>query len=170
MGLPVKRFIAATNENDVFTKYLDSGEFRPKDSKITISNAMDVGDPSNFVRIQNLFDNNYDLISKVIYSKSFNDIETIAKIDDIYRRYNYIIDPHGAVGYLAAENYLSDNSNNVQSVILETAHPSKFMDVFTKNLDFTPNIPDRLAFCLHKNGQSQILSNDYLDFKDYLLS
>jgi threonine synthase len=151
-------------------EYLKNGKFEARNAVPTISNAMDVGNPSNFVRIQDMFENNHMSILNTIYSKSFNDRETITKINEIYREYDYIIDPHGAVGYLAAEKYLAENDDNVNSIVLETAHPSKFMDVFNDKLNFTPEIPDRLASSLQKDGHSQRLSKNYNDFKNYLLS
>lgn len=170
MGLPIDKFIAATNSNNVFTEFIESGKFNPRPSEETISNAMDVGDPSNLARINNLFNDDHSLIKEVIFSKSYSDKETLTKIQSIYDKYNYIIDPHGAVGCLALEEYINSGNSNVSGVVLETAHPAKFSDVFSNNLDFSPDLPERLASCLGKEGDVKYLSNIYDDFKEYLQS
>lgn len=169
MGLPIKKFIAATNSNDVFTLYISSGNYNPRSSVQTLSNAMDVGDPSNLARIRDLYQQNHSLITDVIYSKSYSDEQTLKMIEKINDKYNYIIDPHGAVGCLALEDYMKGNDNSVVGVVLETAHPSKFMDVFTNNLNITPTIPENLKACLDKKGYTESLSNKYSDFKDFLI-
>jgi threonine synthase len=169
MGLPIKKFIAATNSNDVFTKFIHSGKFNSHPSVQTLSNAMDVGDPSNLARIIDLYDNNHSNISDVIYSQSFSDSDTIDKMKFIKDNYGYTIDPHGAVGCLALDNYFDTIDNNSIGVVLETAHPAKFMDVFTENSNITPEIPERLKSCLDKPGISEFLSNNYSDFKSFLL-
>jgi threonine synthase len=169
MGLPIHKFIAATNANDAFTTYVKTGKFNPRASKITLSNAMDVGDPSNLARIVDLFNHDHSLITGVIFSQSCSDKETLNKIQSIYDDHGYIIDPHGAVGCLALDQYKSDFDNNISGIVLETAHPAKFLDVFSNNLNITPEIPERLAECLHKNSEFENLSNSYEDFKDFLL-
>lgn len=171
MGLPIKRFIAATNSNNVFEEYIQTGIFNPRSSVETISNAMDVGNPSNLERIIKMFNNNHSIISDIIYSKSYSDSQTIVKMNEIHSNYNYIIDPHGAVGCLAVDSYLGNNSPAFDNfIVMETAHPAKFLDVFKDNLDFTPKIPERLSECLTKESLSIELSNNYSDFKEYLLS
>jgi threonine synthase len=167
MGLPVRKFIAATNKNDVFTKYILSGEFIPRKSTVTISNAMDVGNPSNLARIKALYNSDHSLISKVIYSKNFSDKDTLTEMERIYNKNNYIIDPHGAVGSLALNEFRK--SNNATGIILETAHASKFLDVFSDHLEFKPEIPQRLSSCLHKESNVTELTNNYDEFKSYLL-
>ncbi|MCK9282126.1 MAG: threonine synthase [Melioribacteraceae bacterium] len=144
MGLPITKFISSLNSNSVFAEYISSGEFIPRSSVQTISNAMDVGNPSNLVRIAELY-NNMDAIRKDIYSESFCDEKTNEAISEIYRKYNYIIDPHGAVGYLGLKSYVQkiqdidskkvserefekDLNNNYTGIILETAHPAKFIE------------------------------------------
>lgn len=169
MGLPIKKFIAATNSNDVFTKFIHSGKFNSRPSVQTLSNAMDVGDPSNLARIIDMYDNNHSNISDVIFSKSFSDSNTIDKMKFIKDNYGYTIDPHGAVGCLALDNYFDTIDNNSIGVVLETAHPAKFMDVFTENMNLSPEIPERLKSCLEKEGSSEFLSNNYSDFKSFLL-
>ena len=168
MGLPIKKFIAATNVNDVFTKFITSGKFIPRKSEVTISNAMDVGNPSNLARIIDLYNTDHSLISEVIFSRSFSDKATLRKIQHIFEQSDYIIDPHGAVGSLALDVYKESNDNT--GIVLETAHPSKFLDVFTNYLDFKPEIPQRLSSCLEKESFVTKLSNNYDDLKSFLLS
>ena len=169
MGLPIDKFIAANNKNNVFANYINNGKYEPRHSEETISNAMDVGAPSNFVRIVDIYNNNHSAIAGIIYSKSYSDTETVEKIKDVYNKFNYIIDPHGAVGCLALEEYQNNNSFST-GVVLETAHPAKFEDVFKKYLDFAPEIPERLSKSLNKESKIIRLSKNYEDFKEYLLS
>ena len=170
MGLPVQIFIAATNSNDVFTQYIETSFFQPKPSVKTLSNAMDVGNPSNFVRILDLYNDDYKKIKNDIYSKSFSDKETVQAIKEVYSVYNYLIDPHGAVGYLALKNYLAETKNeNINGVLVETAHHSKFADIVENALNIKTEIPERLAKCLKKEKQSIKISKNYNDFKEFLL-
>lgn len=171
MGLPIDKFIGATNMNDIFTKYINTGSFEPRASVQTLSNAMDVGNPSNFARIINAYKNIYNEIKDDIYSATFTDDETIEGIKEVYSKYGYIIDPHGAVGYLAVEKYLKENSiENANSIVLETAHPSKFLNTVENAINVKVEIPARLEECLHKEKQSIFLSNEYDIFKEYLIS
>jgi threonine synthase len=170
MGLPVKRFIAACNSNDVLTHYINSGEFVPRPSIKTISNAMDVGNPSNFARILTLFKNDYSLIKKVLFSESFSDGKTRIAMKEVFDKYNYVIEPHGAVGYLTLEEYRKNNPGNYQSIILETAHPAKFLDELENTINKTIEIPERLRICLEKKKNSVKLSNDFKEFKNYLIN
>ncbi|MCP5063547.1 MAG: threonine synthase [Ignavibacteriae bacterium] len=170
MGLQIHKFIAATNANNFFTKYLETGIFEAKPSVETYSNAMDVGDPSNLSRIDSIFKKDLGKIKNIIFSKSFTDVETLKKMEEIYETKNYIIDPHGAVGCLALDEYKNKVDHNISGVVLETAHPAKFKDVFTKHLAFEPTIPDRLSMCMTKTGSYTELSNNYTEFKNYLLS
>ncbi|MBP6732875.1 MAG: threonine synthase, partial [Chitinophagales bacterium] len=127
-GLPVKHFIAACNSNDVFTRYLLSGHLNSQQAVATISNAMDVGNPSNLVRLQQLFENNFEKIKDFISSYSISDAETAATIARVYKDYNYTLDPHGAVAFSALEKYVTTN-NTGTGLFLETAHPVKFNEV-----------------------------------------
>jgi threonine synthase len=171
IGLPVNKFIAAVNINDVFLIYLNSGEFIPKPSVKTISNAMDVGNPSNFYRILDLYDNDWNKLNNEIASYSFSDPLTKEAIKKIYNEYNYLIDPHGAVGYLALDEYISKNQiESFNGIILETAHPSKFADIMEEVVNENIQIPERLANCLHKEKRSIKISKEYNDFKKYLLN
>lgn len=169
MGLPINKFIAATNKNDVFTEYIKTSQFIPRPSEITISNAMDVGDPSNFARIMSLYNSNHKIISDIIFSKSFLDEEIIRMIKELNEKYNYIIDPHGAVGSLALDDYKNNINNNCTGVVLETAHPAKFLNVFEEHLNFIPEIPEVLSSCLNKRGITIKTSKEYDDFKELLL-
>ena len=168
MGLQINKFIAATNKNDVFTKFIGEGKFLPKASVETLSNAMDVGDPSNFARIIDLYKNDHKVISDLIFSKSFSDEETLNKIQYLYDNFKYVIDPHGAVGCLAFDQYKNTINENVSGVVLETAHPAKFINVIEDNLNIIPEIPDRLKSCLNKIGNTIKISNQYKDLKEIL--
>ena len=168
MGLQINKFIAATNKNDVFTKFIGEGKFLPKASVETLSNAMDVGDPSNFARIIDLYKNDHKVISYLIFSKSFSDEETLNKIQYLYDNFKYVIDPHGAVGCLAFDQYKNTINENVSGVVLETAHPAKFINVIEDNLNIIPEIPDRLKSCLNKIGNTIKISNQYKDLKEIL--
>ncbi len=169
MALPIDKFIAANNKNDVFANYINNGKYEPRASEETLSNAMDVGTPSNFARIVDIYKNDHSKISEVIFSKSYTDEQTVNKIKEVHEEFNYIIDPHGAVGCLALEDYQNSNSFST-GVVLETAHPAKFLDVFNKFLDFKPEIPERLAISLHKESNIIHLTNSYNEFKEFLLS
>jgi threonine synthase len=170
MGLKVERFIASVNSNNVFSEYIKTGKFKPKPSVRTLSNAMDVGNPSNFSRVLELYENNHFRIKKDIYSKSFNDEQTILAIKVVYRKFNYIIDPHGAVGYLAANEFIKDYGNNFNIIVLETAHPAKFPETVNDALGINVTIPERLENNLTREKHSVKISGSYDDFKDYLLS
>ncbi len=170
MGLPIKKFIAATNANDIFPKYLSSGKFNPKPSKKTISNAMDVGNPSNFARIKALYKNNIKTMSKDIWSKSFDDKKTKDAILEIYKKYNYISDPHGAVGYLGLKNYLKkDRHRDTIGIFLETAHSAKFLNIVEPILKKKIKIPAKLVRCLNKKKTTTKLSKNFKDLKNTLL-
>lgn len=171
MGLPVHKFISATNVNNVFTEYINSGSFNPRESVPTLSNAMDVGNPSNLARINELYDNDLEMIKVDINSSSYDDELTKATIKEVYEKYSYIIDPHGAVGYLAWKKYseMNETSDSI-GVILETAHPAKFKEVCESVLNKNIIMPDRLSECLSKEKVSVKLSNSYEEVKKYLLS
>ncbi len=171
MGLPIHKFIGATNKNDVFTDFIQCGYFNPRASVQTLSNAMDVGNPSNLARIVDLYSNSIEEIRNDIYSATFNDDQTREAIKYFYEECDYVIDPHGAVGYLALEKFLKENSNTeFNSVVLETAHPAKFKDVVEEELFIDVEIPDRLTACLQKEKKSIELSSEYSILKEYLFS
>ena len=170
MGLPVHKFVAAVNANDVFFNYLQSGKYEPKPSILTLSNAMDVGDPSNFVRIISLFNNGVDLIRENISSSSYSDAQTLFAIKEVKEKYNYTIDPHGAVGYLALKKYFKHSAlENASGIILETAHPAKFLEIVEKVLEEKIVMPERLSACLTKEKKSIRTNKDYASFKEALI-
>jgi threonine synthase len=168
MGLPIHHFVAATNRNDVFPAYLETGLFQPRPSEQTISNAMDVGDPSNFVRILDLFDGDYGAIRSAISGYAFSDAETRAVMKDVFFRIGYVLDPHGAIGYLGLKKYLSNQRDSLTGVFLETAHPAKFKDVVEDTLESTIPIPDTLQRFLKLRKKTTVLAADYAVFKDFL--
>ncbi len=169
MGLPVLKFIAATNQNDSVPKYLRTGIFKPQPMKKTISNAMDVGNPSNFIRILDLYNHNVENVRRNIWGASFSDGQTKAAIQRVFRKYDYILDPHGAIGYLGLKQYMLQNNKKINGIFLETAHPSKFVDIVQNVINEKLQIPDRLQNYLNKNKRSIVLSNKFEDLKQYLL-
>lgn len=168
LGLPVAHFIAATNVNDTVPLFMCTQEYSPKTSKATISNAMDVGDPSNFIRIRNLYKNNFTELKNILSSYSFTDEETKQAMQNIYYSCNYIADPHGAVGYLGLKKYQKNNSDAF-GVFLETAHPVKFLDVVEETLKLKLPIPSQIQNVLEKNKVS-IKIDTYDELKSYLLN
>ena len=171
MGLPIHKFIGATNKNDVFTEFIQSGNFNPRASVQTLSNAMDVGNPSNLARIVDLYSNSVSEIRNDIYSATFSDEQTREAIKDVFEKNNYVIDPHGAVGYSALEKFLKGNSTEkFTSIVLETAHPAKFKDVVEEELNINVEIPERLAACFTKEKRAVSLSSDYNSLKEYLFA
>jgi len=170
MGLPISKYIGATNSNSIFTEFIQSGKYEPRPSVKTISNAMDVGAPSNLARIESLYDE-HSVILKDIASNTHNDMQTIEKMKEIYQKYNYIIDPHGAVGLLALEQYVTEEKlDNYCGVVLETAHPAKFKDIVDSSLDCNIEIPKVLQKAIEKEKNSRFLSADYEEFKKYLMN
>lgn len=171
MGIPIHKFIAATNSNCVFTDYLSSGSFSPRNSILTYSNAMDVGNPSNLERIQYLYNFKIDEMKKDIFSFTFNDEQTLLAIKDVFEKYNYVIDPHGAVGYLALKKFYDlKNSINEIGIIAETAHNSKFIDVVEKAISKKIEIPEKLKIVLNKEKKSVKLDNKFETLKNFLLT
>ncbi|UOB17236.1 threonine synthase [Abyssalbus ytuae] len=167
LGLPLSHFIASTNINDTVPRYIQTGKYSPKPSVQTISNAMDVGNPSNFIRIQTLFDNDFDLLKTMFSSISYTDDATRQAMQHIFKNSGYITDPHGAVGYLGLKDYLT-NSSGKAGVFLETAHPVKFLDVVEETLGAKIEIPAQIQSVLGKDKVS-VKINDYNDLKSYLL-
>jgi threonine synthase len=165
LGLPVKHFVASTNVNDTVPNFLESGIYDPKPSKATISNAMDVGNPSNFIRIRELFNNDLQQLKNSFSSYSFSDDETREKMQDIYDISGYVSDPHGAVGYLGLEKY-SLKENEI-GVFLETAHPVKFLDVVESTLPVKVEIPQQIKKVIDKEKVALKISS-YEGLKSYL--
>ena len=170
MGLPVKKFVAACNKNDSLTKYLSTEMYEEQLTKHTISNAMDVGAPSNIVRIQDLYGHAVPFMKQDIESWSFFDSETKEEMKSSYNKYNYILDPHGAVGMCAANKYHRIISDESICITVETAHPAKFGDVVEPVLGITPPMPERLARVQNLKKKAILMHADFDDFKSYLLS
>jgi len=168
MGLPVDHFIAATNSNDVVPEYLASGTYTPRPSVPTISNAMDVGNPSNFARMLDLYQDTWGDMSAAISGYAFDDEMTKTGVKEIFDNYNYVIDTHGAVGYLALKYYLNMHPEK-RGVVLETAHPSKFIDEVEKVLDRKITIPDRLAVLADRKKVATFMEPQFENFKSWLL-
>lgn len=168
-GLPVKHFIAACNANDVVPEYFMKGQYQAQPAKATISNAMDVGDPSNFVRMLELFGNEYEAVRSAISSYSISDDDTKSTIIHINRRFGYLPDPHGAVGIAAFERYRSMHPGE-KAIVLETAHPVKFYDVVEPLIEEKIAVPSRLAGLMQKKKVSTKISTYYTGFKDFLLN
>ena len=167
LGLPINHFIASTNINDTVPKYLKTGKYSPKPSIRTISNAMDVGEPSNFVRILEIFNNDFKKLKNFFSSYSFNDTQTLEAITNVYNRHNYILDPHGAVGYLGLKKYLNKNLNST-GIFFETAHPIKFSEDVEKSLGIKLKKPKLIKELIKKNKNSIRIKN-YNEFKNELL-
>ncbi len=166
-GLPISNFIASANINKVVVDYLDSGVFSPKSSISTISNAMDVGNPSNLVRIMELYNHSLEEIKKDIKAYSFTDNATKRCISDVYKNSNYTLDPHGAVAYLGLSEFMK--KNNVNGVFFETAHPAKFYETVEKQIPIKVNIPESLQKSLKKEKITIEISNTLDDLKHILL-
>ncbi|MBN4061903.1 MAG: threonine synthase [Flavobacteriales bacterium] len=175
MGLPVSKFIASTNVNDIVPKYLETGLFEPKPSQKTLSNAMDVGNPSNFARMLELYKNDPGKLGQNdVIGFSFDDEQTKATIKSVYEKFNYLLDPHGAIGYLGLSEFRRQETgvrslNEITGIFMETAHPAKFKDVVEEVIGEKIEIPERLQVCLQKEKQSTLLSNDFDELKDFLL-
>ncbi|MDD7885697.1 threonine synthase [Flavivirga sp. 57AJ16] len=167
LGLPIHHFVASNNKNNVVTEYLKTQLYTPKPSVQTISNAMDVGDPSNFIRIQEIYKNKFDTLKEHVSSFSFSDDETREAMKEIHTQYNYVADPHGAVGYLGSKAYLEAHPNT-HCVFLETAHPTKFLDVVEDVIKETQPLPEQIQSVMGKEKVS-ILISTYEDLKGYLL-
>jgi len=168
-GLPVEHFIAACNANDVIPAYLQTGEYKEQKARPTLSNAMDVGNPSNFVRILEIFHHRLPSLKKMLSSYSITDEETVAAIRDLYTNYHYLPDPHGAVGWLALQRYLTAHPGQ-KGFFLETAHPVKFYDVVEPLLDQKIPLPASVSALLGKQKQSKKMEARYSELKDFLLS
>lgn len=167
MGLPVKRMIAANNRNDVFFKYLQTGQYIPRPSIATLANAMDVGDPSNFARILDLYDGDWNAIRAFLSGQSVDDDTILSTIRDCRWQTGYILDPHGACAYRALADGLRDGENGL---FCETAHPAKFKDTVEEATDQPVGIPGRLAAFMRGEKKSVLLPADFQAFKAYLSS
>ena len=168
MGLPIDHFVAATNVNDAVPAYLESGNYQAVKTTPTISNAMDVGDPSNFVRIQKIYGNDFENLSQHLSGYRFTDEETREAMQYIHTSSGYVADPHGAVGYLGLKKYL-ENHPDKYGIFLETAHPVKFLTTVEETLGTKVELPQRIQDLLEKEKQSTPISN-YEDLKRFLLA
>lgn len=166
MGLPISRFIAANNANDIFFNYLKTGKYEPKASRQTIANAMDVGDPSNFARIYDLYGGDHSKIVSLINGATYTDEQIAETMRDCYAKTGYILDPHGACGYRALSEQLSDDETGV---FCETAHPAKFKDTVEQIIEAEIEIPSRLAEFMKGEKQSVAMTKNFADFKAFLL-
>jgi len=180
-GLPVKHFIAACNANDIVPAYMQSQQYQPKSAIATISNAMDVGNPSNFIRILELFHQQFPRLKEKFSSVSITDDETKATMKRVFEEYDYVLDPHGAVGYLALERYLAaqhgessaipaDGPPAVKGIFLETAHPVKFYDVVEPVLNQKIPLPEVVEQIINLPKQSMKMGASFLQLKEYLMS
>ena len=166
MGLPIQHFVATTNANDTVPRFLENGKYEPKPSIATISNAMDVGNPSNFVRIQEMYNNDLKEFRNDFSSYTYTDEETKSIMKDIYSKFNYITEPHGAVGYLGLKKELKNYPESI-GFFLETAHPIKFLDVVEPILGIKLDIPTQIESVLNKE-QKNIRIKTYNELKEYL--
>ena len=167
LGMPVNSFVASVNVNNTIPNFLKSGNYEPKASKATISNAMDVGNPSNFIRIQQLFENNFEGLKAHFSSYSFTDEETKTAMKEIKLAADYVADPHGAVGFLGLKK--RGIHQHEYGIFLETAHPVKFMDVVVETLNTEIEIPEQIQNVLDKEKEFKAI-NEYKELKDYLLN
>jgi len=166
-GLPVKHFIAACNANDVVPAYLQTGNYQPKTAVATISNAMDVGNPSNFVRILELFHNQFNNFKDAVSSMSVDDITTAQTIKDVYEQDRYTLDPHGAVAYYALAQYQQQHPTD-KGFILETAHPVKFPDTVEDATGKSLEFPQQVQYLLHEDKKSILMDAKFDSFKEWL--
>ena len=166
MGLPIKRFIAANNANDIFYNYLQTGKYNPQPSKQTLANAMDVGDPSNFARIYDLYKGSHEAITSLISGATYKDEQIRATMQQCYEETGYILDPHGACGYQALKDLLKDGETGV---FCETAHPAKFKEKVDEILSADIEIPQRLQEFMKGTKQSIPMSKEFKDFKEFLM-
>lgn len=168
-GLPIKHFLAACNANEVVPDFIRTGEYKPQQSIPTISNAMDVGDPSNFVRILHLFDNDINKLKSVFSAVSISDEQTKSTLQKVYAEHQYIMDPHGAVGYCALENYLHSHPLDA-GIFGETAHPVKFFDVVEPVISEKIKLPSAIEHLMNKEKVAIKMDAQFNDLKSYLLS
>ena len=166
MGLPIHRFIAANNANDVFFNYLKTGEYLPKATIQTMANAMDVGDPSNFARIYELYGHGHARIVELISGATYDDRQIADIMRECYKQTGYVLDPHGDCGYQAIRDQLADHE---VGIFCETAHPAKFKEKVDDILGISTPIPDRLAAFMKGTPKNISLSADFEEFKRWLL-
>jgi threonine synthase len=169
MGLPIHQFVAASNANNVVPRYLETGNYEPKESVATISNAMDVGNPNNVERLLDLFDNNLHNLRSIIKGYWFDDEQTMKTMQDVWQSNRYMLDPHGAVAYSGLKKFKTEISDNIQGIFLECAHPAKFDESVQKATGIIPEIPDHQKDVLNKPKRAMMMSKNFEEFKDWLL-
>ena len=169
MGLPIDHFIASTNINDTIPRYIRDGIFEPNKTYPTISNAMDVSNPSNFIRIQKIYNNDLQKIRKNISGFSYNDKKTKEAIRKLFTSQDYLIDPHSAIGYLGLKEYMEDNDNNINGIFISTAHSIKFKNVVEDTISSKIKYPNSVIKIMKKEKQSQSIEN-YSELKEILLN
>jgi threonine synthase len=167
-GLPVSHFIAACNSNKTFPNYLDTGKYAPGKAVATYSNAMDVSDPSNFVRLLELFGHDFPQLSKAVSSASISDASTAATIKKVFEQEHYLLEPHGAVAYQALEEYLESHSGQ-KGILLETAHPVKFVDVVEKYTGKKVEVPASVQQLASFEKKSILIEQGFGNLKDFLM-
>jgi threonine synthase len=170
MGLPVAHFIAATNVNDTVPEYLKTGIYRPKPSVATLSNAMDVGDPSNWVRISDMFKDDAEQLNNLVTGYSYDDEQTLKAVKWVYDAYQYIVCPHTAIAWQALKDWQQDHPTGTTGIFLATAHACKFPDVFPDHIASAIEIPQQVKHLESKTKDAAQLGKDFKGFKDYLLS
>lgn len=171
MGLPVEHFIAATNVNDTVPVFLKTGVYEPKPSVATLSNAMDVGNPSNWVRIADMFKDSPEALKELMQGYSYDDEQTVEAIKEAFDKYNYVVCPHTAIAWKALKEWQAQNGQpDVAGVFLSTAHPCKFPDVFPKNIAAAVKVPEEVTELEGRKKQAVELSKDFASFKQYLLN
>lgn len=166
MGLPVRRFIAANNKNDIFYQYLQTGQYNPRPSVATIANAMDVGDPSNFARVLDLYGGSHAAIAAEISGTTYTDEQIRESVKACWQQTGYLLDPHGACGYRALEEGLQPGETGV---FLETAHPAKFLQTVESIIGTEVEIPAKLRAFMKGEKKSLPMTKEFADFKSYLL-
>jgi len=169
IGLPVAKFVAATNANDAVPQYLASGNYEPRPAIATYSNAMDVGNPNNFPRLLDLCRKRLEYVRREIWGHGASDQETLAEMKAVWDKYRYIADPHTAVGILGWEAYKKEHAEPAQGLVLATAHAAKFAEIVEKAIGIAPPLPDRLANYLKRPKLSVPMTSRYEDFKEFLL-
>ena len=167
MGLPIKRFIASNNRNDIFYQYLQTGVYAPRPSVATIANAMDVGDPSNFARVLDLYGGSHAAISAEISGAAYTDEQIAETVKNVWADEHYLLDPHGACGFRALQEGLQPGETGV---FLETAHPAKFKDTVENIIGEAIQIPEKLQAFMRGEKKSLPMSKDFADFKRYLMN
>ena len=169
MGLPIEMFVASTNLNDIMPTYIKTGIFQAKPSVATISNAMDVGNPSNYPRVIELYNQDIDALRKDVVGKVYTDAETAVALKSVYQSTGYVMDPHGAVGYLGLKEYFKESGIDATGIFLATAHPAKFIEVVNDIIEKDIEIPARLQEVADMKKESIVIENDFELLKSFLL-